>query len=56
MNNNDGCCLNCTDRKIGCHSRCERFLEYRERLNKINARKREIKFKESSNFRYKKGR
>lgn len=36
------CCKDCIDRKIGCHSNCSRYAEYKKELDKI----KEIKSKE----------
>jgi hypothetical protein len=34
-------CLGCTERRVGCHSACERYKAYREDMdNLIAARKR----------------
>ena len=27
---NNGPCLNCEDRKLACHSTCEKYAEYRQ--------------------------
>lgn len=32
-------CLNCTDRFLGCHSTCYKYLEYRSKLDKIKENK-----------------
>ena len=29
-------CKDCTDRYIGCHTKCEKFIEYRKELDRIN--------------------
>lgn len=38
-------CKGCSDRKIGCHSMCERYLafaEYRKRINETRLKNNEI--------------
>lgn len=38
-------CLNCEDRNPGCHSRCEKYISYREKqieYNKLKAKERMI--------------
>ena len=30
-------CLNCTNRTIGCHSKCEMYLKYRNEISKSKA-------------------
>lgn len=32
-------CYNCSNRKIGCHSTCEVYFEYKQRLAKIKEKK-----------------
>ena len=32
-------CYNCSNRKIGCHTTCEIYLEYKQRLAKIKENK-----------------
>ena len=34
-------CYNCNDRHAGCHSECEKYLEYRVKLEEIKAAKAE---------------
>lgn len=29
-------CKGCWDRKLGCHGRCERYAEFRKKLEKAN--------------------
>lgn len=36
-------CLNCTDRKVGCHSICEKYKVYREYKDKENEKIRQSK-------------
>lgn len=33
-------CLNCTDRKLGCHGSCERYKEFQEKNEEIKAKER----------------
>lgn len=30
------CCWNCQDRKVGCHARCEKYLQYAKEREQIN--------------------
>ena len=34
-------CFECNDRRIGCHSICKRYLEYKDRIREIT-KSREI--------------
>lgn len=36
-----GECLNCTKRHVGCHSECETYKLFRERLEKIKDAKKQ---------------
>ena len=36
-------CLNCPDRTIGCHSKCELYADFRARLDDLNNKKAETK-------------
>jgi hypothetical protein len=36
----NSCCRECTDRKIGCHSKCERYKQFREEIELIHKNKR----------------
>lgn len=38
-----GPCLNCIDRKVGCHSICEKYKVYREYKDKENEKIRQSK-------------
>lgn len=35
-------CKDCPDRKVGCHSTCQRYLDFRKEVDRVN----KIKFKE----------
>jgi hypothetical protein len=35
-------CKNCPNRKVGCHSTCQKYLDFRKEVDKIN----KIKFAE----------
>lgn len=35
----NGPCLGCQDRVLGCHSKCERYLEYRRKKDEIAERR-----------------
>ena len=37
-------CMNCTKRKLNCHSTCENYLEFREKLTQYNQDVRKNKF------------
>ena len=37
------CCRGCTDRRPGCHSRCDKYKEARKKLDELNARMRKEK-------------
>lgn len=36
-------CKECPDRKIGCHSKCEKYLKYRAKYDEINNKVRMYK-------------
>ena len=36
-----GPCKGCPDRKPACHDKCEKFIEYREYLDRINQKRHE---------------
>ena len=33
---NEGPCLQCSDREVGCHAKCGKYREFRERLDARN--------------------
>lgn len=33
-------CKDCPDRHVGCHSDCERYLEFRKKLDELREKKR----------------
>ena len=33
-------CLDCTDRKIGCHATCAKYIEYNENNIKLRAKRK----------------
>lgn len=33
-------CFNCNERTLGCHSKCEKYLEYKAKLKERNAKAR----------------
>jgi hypothetical protein len=41
-------CKDCPNRKVGCHSTCEKYLDYRKEVDKIN----KIKFAEKEQRRF----
>ena len=34
-------CKDCANRNPGCHDRCERYADWKERLNKLNKARKE---------------
>ena len=42
-------CLHCLDRHSGCHSKCEKYISYKERLKEAN--EEELR-KKRSNYRH----
>ena len=34
-------CKDCPDRYVGCHSKCEKYLSFRKKLNEHNKKTRE---------------
>lgn len=41
MNCTITCCMNCTDRQMGCHSTCEIYKEQKAQWDKIRAEEKE---------------
>lgn len=39
----DSGCKGCTERTLGCHSRCARYAEYRKKIDMLNKYKRNQK-------------
>lgn len=39
----NACCLNCEERHIGCHSKCEKYKKFRQRIDNIKEAKIEEK-------------
>lgn len=37
-------CYKCTEREVGCHSKCDRYIEFREKLDKENKARLEDKY------------
>ncbi len=51
MYNNNSCgCYNCQERHIGCHSNCEKYLNYKRRKDVIKKRRQEFKILEMGGF------
>lgn len=42
MNKPRNPCYGCQDRAIGCHSKCERYAAFREKLDRYNEETRPI--------------
>lgn len=38
-------CQNCKHREIGCHTKCNAYQEYKEKINKINQNRRDFNMK-----------
>ena len=47
-------CLNCSDRRLGCHSKCDKYIWFRERLDILNKQESEARLLESDIKRLKK--
>ena len=43
----DSGCKDCTERTLGCHSRCAKYAEYRKKIDLLNKYKRNQKERES---------
>lgn len=41
MTNAKSPCYNCQNRKIGCHGKCQSYLEYQAKNNAINIKRME---------------
>lgn len=39
MNRGISCCYKCTDREVGCHSKCEKYIQERRKLDEKKAEK-----------------
>lgn len=37
-------CLNCKDRNMNCHSQCNKYKQYRDKLDKAKINKQDIEF------------
>lgn len=37
----DGPCLNCEDRKLYCHSTCEKYTEMKKQIKEVNKKYRQ---------------
>jgi hypothetical protein len=35
-------CKDCTEREVGCHSKCQRFIEWKKREDLLKEEKREV--------------
>lgn len=38
-------CLNCTERILGCHSKCSKYLSFKDKLDEIRSKKYEESLK-----------
>ena len=41
MTNNKAPCFNCQNRQVGCHSKCQSYLEYQAKNNAIRTKRLE---------------
>lgn len=44
-------CLNCTERKLHCHSGCDKYNTFKKDLEKIHENKNKIDINRSATFR-----
>lgn len=44
-------CMNCQDRVLGCHSKCEKYKIFRAELDEINRKRREDDLRASASHR-----
>jgi len=52
FNNIEAPCQNCNAREIGCHSNCDVYLAYRDRVDEYNAERLKKAEQKASNRRY----
>lgn len=45
-------CINCCDREVGCHSKCDKYKKFRSDLDEKNRISRAIKDKQSTTMEY----
>ena len=45
-------CINCCDREVGCHSKCEKYKKFRSDLDEKNRINKERKDKQSATMEY----
>lgn len=43
-------CYGCTERRAGCHARCERYAEFSEECRRINDERRRINLSDSEDI------
>lgn len=43
-------CLNCQDRKLGCHSKCKEYKNFRKLKDKENDRRKREAYKHGRNY------
>ena len=41
MTNNKAPCVNCQNRQVGCHSKCQSYLEYQAKNNAVRTKRLE---------------
>lgn len=49
-----GICYECPDREVGCHSKCEKFLEYKQKNADAEAEKQRVWLSENEFYNFKK--
>lgn len=43
----DSGCKDCTERSLGCHSRCAKYAEYRKKIDMLNKFRRNEKIRDT---------
>lgn len=44
------CCYNCKERRVNCHSVCEKYLSFRKQLDAKNKKEREERYFRTSGY------
>lgn len=45
-------CMGCPERKVGCHSTCDKYLDYRSKLDGENKKINDAKSKDATMYEY----
>lgn len=53
MNKPKSTCFQCKDREVGCHSKCEKYIEFKKLSDEYNDNMRKSREEQSSYDRYK---